>query len=106
LDFQQKFSDFINYFVYNAIYKVFGKEKALDGIKYYFGKMLDLGATTFWENFDPAWADNAIRIDQLLTDGKSDAHADYGFACFKGFRMSLCHGWSAGVVKLIKDIAD
>ncbi len=28
--------------------------------------------------------------------GKKDIHGDYGEFCYKGFRHSLCHGWSAG----------
>lgn len=27
--------------------------------------MLDLGATTFWEDFDINWKKNAARIDEL-----------------------------------------
>jgi hypothetical protein len=99
-------STFMSYFVFNAIYKIFGKEKAIEEIKSYFGAMLDLGATTFWENFEPAWAENSIRLDELPTETKSDFHGDYGKVCYKGFRMSLCHGWSSGVIKLIKDMAD
>lgn len=58
--------------------------------------MIDLGATTFWENFDITWAENAARIDQLVPDGKNDIHADYGDWCYVGLRHSLCHGWAAG----------
>ena len=28
--------------------------------------------------------------------GKKDIHGEYGQFCYKGFRHSLCHGWSAG----------
>ena len=30
-------------------------------------------------------------------------NGDYGAHCYVGFRHSLCHGWSAGVVKFIKE---
>ena len=30
-------------------------------------------------------------------NGKKDLHGDYGNYCYRGFRHSLCHGWSAGV---------
>ncbi|MBQ4098582.1 MAG: hypothetical protein IJC87_00460 [Clostridia bacterium] len=30
-------------------------------------------------------------------------NGDYGAHCYVGFRYSLCHGWSAGVVKFIKE---
>ena len=42
------------------------------------GKMIDLGATTFWENFDITWAENAAPIDELVPEEKKDIHADYG----------------------------
>ena len=97
-------STFMSYFVFDAIYKNFGKEKAMEELKTYFGAMLDLGATTFWENFDYAWAENSIKVDEFPKDGKNDFHGDYGSACYKGYRMSLCHGWSAGIIKLIYDM--
>jgi hypothetical protein len=28
--------------------------------------------------------------------GKKDVHGDYGEFCYRGFRHSLCHGWSSG----------
>ena len=28
--------------------------------------------------------------------GKKDVHGDFGAYCYKGFRHSLCHGWSSG----------
>lgn len=98
----QGVSTFMSYFIFNAIGALFGKEIALERMKEYFGGMLDVGATTFWENFDPEWTKNSIKIDELPTDGKSDFHGDYGIACYTGYRMSLCHGWSSGIIKLIK----
>lgn len=97
-------STFMSYFVFDAIYKIFGREKATEEIKSYFGAMLDLGATTFWENYEPSWSENSIRIDELPNDSKKDFHGDYGMLCYKGYRMSLCHGWSSGVIKLIHDM--
>lgn len=58
--------------------------------------MLDLGATTFWEDFDIKWLDNAARIDELVPEGKVDVHRSYGDFCYKGFRHSFCHGWASG----------
>lgn len=97
-------SCFSSYFLLRAVAQLYGKEKAMEMLKSYFGAMLDLGATTFWENFDPAWAVNSIKIDELPCADKADFHGDYGNVCFEGYRMSLCHGWSAGVIKLIKDV--
>ena len=65
--------------------------------------MLDLGATTFWEDFDIAWAQNAGGIDEFPVKGKVDIHGDFGAFCYKGYRHSLCHGWSSGVIKFIKE---
>jgi hypothetical protein len=69
---------------------------ALDLIRTYWGAMLDLGATTFWEGFDIDWAADAAGIDDLVPPGKKDIHADFGDFCYQGLRHSLCHGWAAG----------
>ena len=58
--------------------------------------MLDLGATTFWEDFNLDWLPDAAPIDALVPAGKKDIHGDYGAYCYKGFRHSLCHGWASG----------
>jgi hypothetical protein len=65
--------------------------------------MLDKGATTFWEDFDIAWAENSCRIDELPTPDKKDIHGDFGAFCYIGYRHSLCHGWPAGVIQFIKE---
>ena len=58
--------------------------------------MLDLGATTFWEDFNLDWLPEAAGIDELVPEGKKDIHGDFGAYCYKGFRHSLCHGWASG----------
>jgi hypothetical protein len=65
--------------------------------------MLDLGATTFWEDFDIRWAENACRLDEVCTGGKSDIHGDNGNYCYVGYRHSLCHGWSSGPVPFLTE---
>ena len=60
--------------------------------------MLDMGATSFWEDFRLAWTENAFRIVELPVPGKRDIHGDFGEICYTGFRHSLCHGWSCGPV--------
>ena len=65
-------------------------------IEKYWGKMLKMGATTFWEDFDVSWCENAARIDEVVPEGKVDIHGDFGKYCYKGFRHSLCHGWASG----------
>ena len=70
-------------------------ERALGILKEYYGAMLSLGATAFWEDFNIEWAENAAPIDKIPESGKSDVHGDNGAFCYKGFRHSLCHGWSS-----------
>lgn len=69
---------------------------ALRLIRDYWGEMLRLGATTFWEHFDAAWSRNAGRIDELPQPGRTELHATCGENCYTGTRNSFCHGWSAG----------
>ena len=70
--------------------------EAMDIMSQYWGAMLDLGATTFWEDFDIDWTKNAARIDELVPKGKVDVHKTYGDYCYKGYRHSFCHGWASG----------
>lgn len=63
-------------------------------IREYWGGMLKLGATSFWEHFDTDWLENAARIDEIVPAGKKDVHAECGAYCFTGLRHSLCHGWA------------
>ena len=76
-------------------------DDALKALKEYYGAMLDLGATSFFEDFDVEWAKGAGRIDELLEPGKIDFHLTYGQFCYKQLRHSLCHGWAAGVIPYI-----
>ncbi|MBW3635937.1 MAG: alpha-L-rhamnosidase, partial [Armatimonadetes bacterium] len=76
---------------------------ALDVIRTYWGAMLDLGATTFWEHFELSWADGAGRIDELPEEGKRDIHRDCGEYCYVGLRHSFCHGWAAGPTAFLSD---
>ncbi|TLS48771.1 alpha-rhamnosidase [Paenibacillus antri] len=50
----------------------------------YWGGMIELGATTFWEEYDPALADD-------------EHYGMYGVA----FGKSLCHAWGAGPIYLL-----
>jgi len=71
-------------------------EGSLDLIRNYWGKMIEFGATTFWEDFDVEWTENASPITEVIPEGKKDIHGDFGRFCYVGFRHSLCHGWSSG----------
>ncbi|MBQ7206850.1 MAG: alpha-L-rhamnosidase [Lentisphaeria bacterium] len=76
---------------------------ALELIRRYWGRMLDFGATSFWEDFDLDWTRNAGRIDELPVPGKKDLHADFGAYCYKGLRHSLSHGWSCGPAPFLSE---
>ncbi|MDD4192189.1 MAG: alpha-L-rhamnosidase C-terminal domain-containing protein [Mangrovibacterium sp.] len=89
-------STFYGYYMLNARAMAGDYQGALDNIREYWGGMLNLGATTFWEDFDIDWMKNAARIDELVPQGKTDVHGAYGNYCYKGYRHSLCHGWASG----------
>ena len=91
-----RMSTFYGYYVLQARAKAGDYQGCLDVIRDYWGGMLDMGATTFWEDFDIEWTENAARIDELVPDDKKDIHGDYGNYCYRGFRHSLCHGWASG----------
>ncbi|MDQ2720906.1 MAG: alpha-L-rhamnosidase [Bacteroidota bacterium] len=90
------FSTFYGYYMLQAKAKAGDYQGSLDAIRSYWGAMLNLGATTFWEDFNMDWLPNAGRIDELVPKDKTDIHCSYGGYCYKGFRLSLCHGWAAG----------
>ena len=92
----QGFSTFYGYYILRAKALAGDYSGAMRDIREYWGGMLDLGATTFWEDFDIGWMENAGRIDELVPPGKKDVHASYGSHAFKKLRMSLAHGWASG----------
>ena len=89
-------STFYGYYVLQARAEAGDYQGAIDVIRKYWGGMLDLGATTFWEDFELKWMENAGRIDEITPEGKVDIHATYGGYCYLGLRHSLCHGWASG----------
>lgn len=99
------FSTFMSYFLLTAIASR-DKELSIKLMKEYFSGMLNKGATTFWEDFDIEWIEESGRIDKPVPKGKKDIHGDYGRFCYKGFRHSLCHAWSSGVIKFIAENCD
>ncbi len=99
------FSTFMSYYILSAISDGAGAQKAVELMKEYYGGMLDMGATSFWEDFDLDWTKNACPLDRFPEKGEADIHGDFGKHCYIGFRHSLCHGWSCGPVAfLIKKI--
>lgn len=75
---------YYNYYVISAMAKMGHRAEALDWIRQYWGGMLDEGATSFWEGYDPSWY-------------KNDAHGSLQADNMSGYRVSLAHGWSSGV---------
>ncbi len=92
----ERMSTFYGYYILEAMAKAEDYNGAMDVIRNYWGGMLDLGATTFWEDFDVLDVNNSSRIDQIVPENKFDIHGDFGEFCYVGFRHSLCHGWASG----------
>ncbi len=92
----QRMSTFYCYYVFQPRPTTEDYQGCLDVIRQYWGGMLDMGATTFWEDFDINWMKNASPIDQIVPEGKVDIHGDYGNYCYVGLRHSLSHGWASG----------
>ena len=89
-------SCFMGYYILLAKARLGEYTEALNIIRKYWGGMIKMGATTFWEDFDISWMENAARIDEITPEGMKDIHGDFGKHCYTGFRHSLCHGWSSG----------
>lgn len=76
-------------------------ECALSLLKDYECRQIDRGATTFFEDYDVSWEQNAGDI--LSLSKNEDIHGDRGDYCYKGFRHSLCHGWASGAVPFLAE---
>ncbi len=99
----QDMTTFMGYYVLQAMAQAGENTAALDLIRSFWGGMLQLGATTFWEDFDIRWMENAAPIDSLPQAGQIDVHATYGKHCYRGYRHSLCHGWASGPTAWLSD---
>lgn len=98
------FSTFMSYYILSAMAKCCSTDDTLAALKEYYGAMLDLGATTFWEDFDLDWVDEHVcRLDEIYKEGQNDIHGDHGAYCYKGFRHSFCHGWASGPVAFLTE---
>lgn len=101
----QGWSTFMSYYLLKIASRG-GMDRTLAALKEYYGAMLDVGATTFWEDFDLAWTAKGGRIDELPAEGAADVHGDNGAFCYQGYRHSLCHGWSsAPTAFLLEEVA-
>jgi len=76
-------SPYYNYYVIAAMAKMNHRPEALRWIRQYWGGMIDEGATSFWEAYDPDWY-------------KEDFHSSLQSDNRSGYFVSLAHGWSAG----------
>ena len=92
-----RFSTFYGLYMLDALSLAGKQDTAMDIIDDYWGAMLYMGATTFWEDFNIEWIENSARLDELTPEGMNDIHGDFGAYCYPSYRHSLCHGWSSGV---------
>lgn len=76
-------SPYYNYYVISAMAKMGHRAEALEWIRQYWGGMIDEGATSFWEAYDPSWY-------------KEDFHSSLQSDNRSGYFVSLAHGWSSG----------
>jgi hypothetical protein len=76
-------SPYYNYYVIRAMAQMGHRKDALDWIRQYWGGMLEEGATSFWEGYDPSWY-------------KEDFHSSLQADNRSGYFVSLAHGWSSG----------
>lgn len=97
-------STFMGYYILSARAMAGDIEGCLECVREYWGGMLSLGATTFWEDFNIKWMEQAAPIDSLTEkDGRVDVHGVYGNYCYKGYRHSLCHGWASAVTAWLSE---
>ncbi len=99
----ENISSFFGFYVLIAKCMSGQASECMDVIKEFWGGMLKMGATTFWEDFDIEWMKNAIPITEIVPPGKDDIHGDFGKYCYKGFRHSLCHGWASGPTAVLSN---
>jgi hypothetical protein len=81
---------YYNYYVISAMAKMGHRAEALDWIRQFWGGMIDEGATSFWEGYDPSWY-------------KGDFHSSLQADDTTGYQASLAHGWSTGVTPWIME---
>lgn len=75
---------FFKFFEYDLLCKCGYIKEAFNGIENYWGKMIKLGATTIWEEFDDSMSGE-------------EHYAMYG----EPYDKSLCHAWGAGPLYFI-----
>lgn len=99
-------SVFYGYYVLLALSRGGGVKTALDTVKKYWGAMIDLGATTFFENFDLSEVEGELpplKIDTPPSESFKNIYAEGGEYCYRGYRRSLAHGWASGPLPWIAE---
>lgn len=76
---------YYNFYVVTAMAKMGHRRAALKWIRQYWGGMVQEGATSYWEGYDPTWYKGSYFHTSLQADNIS------------GYNVSLAHGWSSGV---------
>lgn len=98
-------STFLAGYVLRVLVKAGYTDRAVSIMREYWGAMLDLGATTFWEDFDMDWvSDRTVGVDKFVSEGMIDVHGDFGKYCYTQFRHSLCHGWASGPASFLSQV--
>ena len=97
VDGANRFSTFYGMYMLEALSMAGMHEQAITIASQYWGGMLDMGATTFWEDFNIEWKENSTRLDEFTAVGKNDIHGSFGDYCYPSYRHSFCHGWASGV---------
>jgi hypothetical protein len=87
---------FLGHVVLEALAALGEVNAGVDLIRKYWGAMIDLGATTFWEDFDLAWVCGTAGIDRPVPHDGIGIHERFGRCSSVGLSQSLCHAWSAG----------
>ncbi|WP_437919016.1 trehalase family glycosidase [Sphingobacterium sp. LRF_L2] len=83
-DIQKIVTPYMRYYELEALCALGEKDYVMTEMKNYWGGMLKLGATTFWEEYNPS-------------KSGADHYAMYG----REFGKSLCHSWGASPIYLL-----
>ena len=83
-------SPYYNNYVIFAMSRLGHTREAMDFVRRYWGGMIQQGATSFWESYDPSWDKH---------DFHSHLQADDG----TGYFVSLSHGWSSGATNWLTE---
>jgi alpha-L-rhamnosidase len=86
----QPITPYYGYYVLRALAVMGHRKEAVEWLRGYWGGMIQEGATSFWEAYDPRWP-------------KEDFHAALQADGRTGYYVSLAHGWSAGPTAWLMD---